>query len=146
MADDNVLIAESKEDLQEMINELHQKCVEYGMSLNAKKTKVMAIDKKEQIECEIKVENKELEQGKEYKYLGSNNWIVYNGKCEEEVRRRIGKTTSNFWKFKEFLRSNINLNLKLRLLKTCIFPGVGYGSKTWTYSKVIKEKFHAFEM
>ena len=63
-ADDTVLIAESKEDLQEMINELNQKCIEYGMSLNAKKTKVMVIDKKEQIECEIKVENKELEQVK----------------------------------------------------------------------------------
>ena len=70
-----------------MINELYQKCVEYGMSLNAKKTKVMVIDKKEQIECEIKIENKEPEQVKEYKYLGS--WIVNNGKCEEEVGRRI---------------------------------------------------------
>ena len=60
-ADDTVLIAESKEDIQEMINELNQKCREYGMSLTAKKTKVMVIDKMEQIECEIKVENKELE-------------------------------------------------------------------------------------
>ena len=47
-----------------MINELHQKYVEYGISLNAKKTKVMVIDQKEQIEFEIKVENKELEQVK----------------------------------------------------------------------------------
>ena len=48
-ADDTVLIAESKEDLKEMMNELHQKCVENSMSLNAKKTKVMVIDEKEQI-------------------------------------------------------------------------------------------------
>ena len=122
-----------------MINELHQKCIENGMSRNAKKTKVMVIDKKEQIECEIKVENKELEQVKEYKYLGSNNWIVNNGKCEKEVRRRIGKA---FWRS----NININLNLKLMLLKTYIFAVVGYGSEALTYSRVIKEKLHAFEM
>ena len=44
------------------------------------------------------------------------------------------------------MRSNINLNLKSRLLKTYIFSVVGYGSEAWTYSKVIKEKLHASEM
>ena len=31
IADDTVLIAESNKDLQEMINELNQKCIEYGV-------------------------------------------------------------------------------------------------------------------
>ena len=44
------------------------------------------------------------------------------------------------------MRSNINLNLKLRLFTAYIFSVVGYGSEAWTYSKVIKEKLHAFEM
>ena len=44
-ADDTVLIAESREDLKDMINELHQRYVEYSISLDAKKTKVMVIDK-----------------------------------------------------------------------------------------------------
>ena len=48
-ADDAVLIAESEEDLHEMVNELNQKCNNYGRSLNAKQTKVMVIDKKEKI-------------------------------------------------------------------------------------------------
>ena len=127
-----------------MVNALNEKCLEYGMSLNAKKTKVMVIDKKENIECKIKVEGKDLEQVHEYKYLGS--WITDDGRCEEEVRRRIGKAKSDFWKFKEFLRSNINLNLKKRLLKTYIFSVVGYASEAWTFSKKITDKLHAFEM
>ena len=89
-ADDTVLIAESKEDLKEMMNELHQKCVENSMSLNAKKTKVMVIDKKEQIKCEFKVENKGLAQLKGHKCLGS--WMVNNGnvskKSEEEQEKQ----------------------------------------------------------
>ena len=44
------------------------------------------------------------------------------------------------------MRSNINLNLKLGLFTAYIFSVVGYGSEAWTYSKVIKEKLHAFEM
>ena len=143
-ADDTVLIAESEEDLQEMVNELNKKCSDYGMSLNAKKTKVMVIDKKEKIQCVIKVGNKELEQVKEYKYLGS--WITDNAKCEEEVKRRIGKAKADFWKFKEFLRRDINLKLKLRILKIYIFSVVGYGSEAWTFSSTVKEKINAMEM
>ena len=59
---------------------------------------------------------------KEYKYLGS--WITDNAKCEEEVNRRIGKAKADFWKFKEFLRRDINLKLKLRILKMYIFSVV----------------------
>ena len=44
------------------------------------------------------------------------------------------------------MTSNINLNLKLRLLKTYIFTVVGHGSEAWTHRKVIKEKLHASEM
>ena len=53
-------MAESERDVQEMVNELNQKCNDYGMSLNAKKTKVIVIDKKEKSQCVIKVGNKEL--------------------------------------------------------------------------------------
>ena len=105
-ADDTVLIAESKEDLKEMINELHQKCVENSMSLNAKKTKVMVIDKKNQIKCEIKVENKGLAQLKGHKCLGS--WMVNNGnvskKSEEEQEKQkiifgfLEATSTSIWK------------------------------------------------
>ena len=50
-ADDTVLIAESEEELQEMVNELNQNRNDYGMSLNAKKAKVMVIDKKAKSMC-----------------------------------------------------------------------------------------------
>lgn len=143
-ADDTVLIAESIEDLQGMVKALNDECKVFGMSLNAKKTKIMVIDKKEKVRCKIKVDGKELEQVKEYKYLGT--WITDDGRCEEEVRRRIGKAKNDFWKFKEILRGNIDLNLKKRLLKTYIFSVVGYASEAWTYSKKIINKLHAFEM
>ena len=106
------------------------------MTLNPKKTKVMVTDKKEKIQCVIKVGNKELAQVKEYKYLGS--WITDNAKCEE-VNRRIGKAKADFWKFKEFLRRDIHLKLKLRILKIYTFSVAGYGSEAWTFSSTVKK-------
>ena len=87
---------------------------------------------------------KKLEQVKKYKYLGS--WITEDGKCAEEVKNRIGQAKAEFWNNKEFLRSNLKLDLKLRLLRTYIFPIVSYASETWTYNSNIKNKINAFEM
>ena len=54
------------------------------MSLNAKKTKIMVIDKKEKVRCKIKVDGKELEQVKEYKYLGT--WVTDDGRSERSKK------------------------------------------------------------
>ena len=41
--------AESREEWQEIVNYLNQKCLEYGISINVKKSKIIAIDKKDQV-------------------------------------------------------------------------------------------------
>lgn len=109
--------------------------------MNTKKTKVMVVSKKAAPQISIKAVGQQLEQVKEYKYLGS--WITERGDCMTEVKRRIGRAKDNFW---EFLRRNLTLNLKKSLLRTYIFSVVGYGSETWTYSKAVIEKLKSFEM
>ena len=44
-ADDTMVVAESEEELQKMIDSINTACEEYGMALNAKKTKTMLISK-----------------------------------------------------------------------------------------------------
>ena len=44
-ADDTVFLCENPEDLQHMISSLCRVCKEYGMELNAKKTKIMIFKK-----------------------------------------------------------------------------------------------------
>ena len=121
-ADDTALVAEEEKDLQKLINKITETCRQYGMALNVKKTKIMVIDKKNSIASNIYAEGEKLEQVKKYKYLGS--WITENGKCLEEVKNRIGQAKTEFWNCKEFLRSNLNLKLKLRLLRSYIFSTV----------------------
>ncbi|GFS05333.1 endonuclease-reverse transcriptase [Elysia marginata] len=43
-ADDTVILAESEKQLQAMLDRIVDKCKEYGMEINAKKTKTMYIE------------------------------------------------------------------------------------------------------
>ena len=44
-ADDTVLIAQSQDDLQAIVNKLDRSSQKYGMEINIKKTKVMVVTK-----------------------------------------------------------------------------------------------------
>ena len=58
------------------------------MSMNIMKTKVMVVSKKEVVSnAEIKIEGKAIEQVKKFVYLG--HLITVNGKCNNEIKRRI---------------------------------------------------------
>ena len=143
-ADDTALLAESENQLQQMINNINNCCKKLGMSLNAKKTKVMVTSKKdtrEQLEITV---NARLEQLKQYTYLGS--LITHDGRCIQEVKKRIAQAKGAFWKTGELLRGNMNIKLKLRLIKCYVFSVLAYAVETWTYSIEIKRRIRAFEM
>ena len=116
----------------------------FGLNLNAKKTKIMHIGG-ETTETEIKIDNVQLEQVKDFKYLGS---IKSNdGSCTKDVKTRIGMakrkmtTLNNIWKDK-----NIPIQLKLNILKSLIWPVAIYGSEAWTLKKQDVNRLNAAEM
>jgi len=65
-ADDIVLIAQSREELKNMINDLVEKSKKAGLKINSDKTKIISQTKGEG----ILVNGKTLEEVEEYKYLG----------------------------------------------------------------------------
>ena len=68
-ADDTVILAESEEQLQTMLDCIVHKCKEYGMEINAKKTKTMHVGRDTKT-LTITVGNDVLEQVSKYSYLG----------------------------------------------------------------------------
>ena len=89
-ADDVVLIAGGMEEWQELVNRGNRASVQFGLSLNASKTKVMKICRKPNYEEElnfITVNNKRLENVKEIIYFG----ILITNNCDDtkEIRRRL---------------------------------------------------------
>ena len=145
-ADDTVLLAENNTDLQELVTAINNKGKRYGMEINITKTKGMIVSKKEMVpEIKINIEGKNIQQVKEMIYLGF--MATENGKCEREIKRRIGVAKSSFDKMHKVLTSRIiNISGRLRLAKCYIWSTLLYGAETWTLSKATVKKLEAFEI
>src|ERR1700733_10155316 len=101
------------------------------MKINTKKTKGQSKDKEASIS--IINDGEEIEQVKEFCYLGS--LISSDAKCHKEIRRSIAMGKEAITKRKELLKGGLNRNLKKRMVKTLIWSVMLYGAETWTMRK-----------
>src|SRR6218665_1620614 len=86
----------SQKGLQTMMNRLATTSREYGMRINIKKTKVLKISKGKETIIRINIGGQEIEQVKEFCYLGS--MITTNAKCHREIERRTAIVKEAFSK------------------------------------------------
>ena len=114
-----------------MIDKLDVTRKQYGMAMNAKKTKTMIVEKTPEKQCEVNVKGQRVTHVKQYKYLGTT--VEHTGQCKTEVAQRINQAKMAFWKKATILRSNISM--KIRILMCYVFSVVSYGCET--YSKAI---------
>ncbi|GFS26686.1 endonuclease-reverse transcriptase [Elysia marginata] len=96
-----------------MLDRIVDKCKEYGMDINAKKTKAMYIGRDTKT-LTITVGTTVFEQVSKYSYLGHMN--TEDVATLKEVQIRIEKTRQKFWENKELLRRNFGLNTKKKTL------------------------------
>ena len=129
-ADDIVLIAQSPQALQTLLDKVEAVSREYGLEINTKKTKVM---KKEQIV--IICQGQELEQVETFKYLDAI--ITENDDCSKEIQARLGaargaeRSLHSLWKDR-----SLHVKVKQRLLSTLVWTVVLYGCETWRIKAV----------
>ena len=145
-ADDTVLLAETKEDLQHILNEVNSVGERYGMKMNATKTKTMVVCRKgDTPQIKIKIDGVEIEQVQQFKYLGQT--ISDNGRCDSEIIKRIEIARGAFNSLKGvLLSSNISLTTKKRIIKCYVWSTLLYGCETWTLTQTHINKLQAFEM
>ncbi|GFR60798.1 endonuclease-reverse transcriptase [Elysia marginata] len=84
------------------------------------------------------------EQVIKYQYLG--HMLTEDVPMRREIDIRTEKARAKFWKLKELLRGNINIDTKKRILQCYVFLVCNYGCKTWTFTKAFKDKIKSFEM
>jgi len=142
-ADDAVFVSDEEHSLQKIVQKIADICNVYGMEINVKKTKTMVINKTGNVPCSITVNNTALEQASQYKYLGS--WITEDGKCEMDIKTRIGMAKDAFWKHTELLRGNINLQTKKRMLNCYVYPVARYACESWTLNDDLSRRINSFE-
>ena len=149
-ADDVVLIAGSMNELQELVNRVRVASFQFGLALNASKTKVIKIcrfgnqiiNEREFITLN---DNENIENVREIVYLGS--LITDNYDDTKEIKRRLCiarnamVSLTKIWKDK-----SISLRTKKRLLQSLVFSIASYGSECWVLKKGDKKKIEAFEL
>ena len=103
-----------------MIDKLDATCQQYGMAMNAKKTKTMIVEKTAEKQCEVNVKGQRLTHVKQYKYLGTT--VENTGECKTEVANRINQVKIAFWKKATIVRSN--MKTRIRILMCYVFSVV----------------------
>ena len=145
-ADDTVLLAESEESLQEIMDAVNESGKKYNMKMNAKKTKTMIITKKDdKPRIKTTIDGTDIEQVSHFVYLGHK--ITEDGRCEEEIKRRIGIAKSTFAKMNKVLTSSkIDIETRKRINQCYVMSTLLYRVETWTITDTMRDRISAFEM
>ena len=119
-ADDLVIVAENREELQGALEEWNDMFKKHGLKMNLDKTEVMWAGKQRE-ELNIRLEEKDIKQVNNFVYLCGN--ISENGRVDVEVRRRI-QAGANAWRNIEgvMVDRNISRKLKGKVLDSCVVP------------------------
>ncbi|PNF14172.1 hypothetical protein B7P43_G13482 [Cryptotermes secundus] len=92
----------------------------------------------------IKIDPKQLENVKCFKYLGS--LLTDDGRCTCEIKSRIVMAKAAFSKKKTLFTSKFDLNLRKTLVKCNIWSMAFYRVVSWTLRAVDQKHLESFEM
>ena len=134
----------AEKGIQRVMDGLNNAAKRYGMKINVKKTKVMKISKKGGGRVNILIDGQKVEQVDKFKYLGA--WITEDGRCETEIKARIGMAKGAFSKRKELLTKGLSRTVKKKIVKAVVWSVALYGAETWALRKEDVRRLDAFEM
>ena len=90
-----VLLAETEEDLQKIVDQVKRESESFGLLMNAKKTKTMVFSKSSNPpNTRIHIEGKLIEKVQTFTYLGA--LMTEDGISEKEIKRRINIAKRTF--------------------------------------------------
>lgn len=135
-ADDTILISESPEDLQNMLNSLHDYCNKWKMSVNLSKTKIIVFSRGMVKKLPTwSFGNENIEVVHDYVYLGVT--VNYNGSFTKAISKQILQSKrALFSLMAKGKRLKLPVDIKLHLFDTCITPILLYGSEIWGFSDI----------
>ena len=142
-ADDIDLMAGSNSELQTLTNKLVDSAAAFGMEISSEKSKVM-VSSREETKTSIVMNGKLLEEVSEFKYLGSV--LSKDGSSTKEIRTRIAMATAAMTKLQKIWKSDISIQVKVKLYKSLVVSILLYGCETWTLMADTERRIQAFEM
>ena len=123
-------MAESEEELKNILMKVKEESEKVGLKLNIQKTKIMASS----LITSWQIDGETMETVTDFIFLGSK--ITVDGDCSHEIKRRLLLGRKSMTKVDSILKSrDITLSTKVHLVRAMVFPVVMYGYESWTIMK-----------
>lgn len=143
-ADDTVILSDTPQGLQTLVDRVIEVGTEYGLEFNAAKTKYMVVSRDRDMTPNLKVGRTTLERVKQISYLGctlNDSWDH-----SREIRQRIEKARSVFLRMRNVFSSNsLSLDLRKKMIKCYVYSVLLYGVEAWTLTEATCRRVEAFE-
>ena len=124
------LMAESEEELKNLLMKVKEESEKVGLKLNIKKTKIMASGPITSWEIEGEIVEKETD------FIFGGSKITADGDCSHEIKRLLLLGRKVMTNLGSILKSrDFTLPTKVHLVKAMVFPVVMYGCESWTVKK-----------
>ena len=91
----------------------------------------------------IAIDNIIVERVQSFHYLGAMFTTIADG--ASNIKQRLAMSVQGLNNM-QYLWKSANKELKLKVLRTCIFPIATYGYETWVLRKLDINRMNAFEM
>ena len=128
--DDTTLMAESEEELKNLLMKVKEEIEKAGLKLNNQKTKIMAAGPI----TSWQIDGETMETVTDFVLGGSK--ITVNDYCSYEIKRRLLLGRNAMTNLDSRLKSrDSNFPTKVYIVKAMVFPLVMYECKSWTIKK-----------
>jgi len=134
-ADDTILMAESKEELKNLLMKVKEESEKVGLKLSIQKMKIMASDPL----TSWQINGETMEIVTDFIFLGSK--IIADGDCSHEIKRKAMTNIDRILKSRDII-----LSTKVHIVKAMVFPVVMYECESWTIKNAEHQRFNAFEL
>ena len=133
-------MAESEEELKNLLMKVKVETEKVGLKLNIQKNKIMT----SRPTTSWQIDGERMETVTDFIFLGSK--ITADGDCSHEIKRRLLLGRKAMTNLDSILKSrDITLTTKVHLVKAMVFPVVMYGCESWTVKKTECRRIDAFE-
>ena len=139
--DDNILMAESEEELRSLLMNIKVESEKAGLKLNIQKTKIIESGPITSLQTD-----EEAMETVTHFILGGGSKITADGDCNHEIKRHLLHGRKAMTNLDSILKiRDITLPTKVHLVKAMIFPVVIYGCENWTIKKIEQRRIDGFE-
>ena len=143
-ADDQAMINSDKTKLQEHTEHLNESCQAYDMKISVNKTEVMSVSRRP-TKLDVTINQTQLKQVREFKYLGSD--FTEDGKIDREIETRCQKANAVSYQLAPLLKHpSIPINVKAKFIDAIFLPTLTYQCQTWSLNKTLERKLVTCEM